>query len=204
MPSGVALPVPARPHGGLGISLLVEPLVGGNRVPGVALPGVVPPHKDGAVDPHVFVLQVPGGWSGSDQEREDANSVINKQIVLHLHSVVGQDESCVVVSFVDEESSEDNTILVFSDLHWRTVGVGKDTILDSVDDVVRPSLGGTTDVSGTSKASTLTSGSSVVSELRIQGLLELITAMLVEVYSLILMDPDKSDNKFNFKYKPTK
>ena len=203
MSCSIALPVPSRPHGGSTSSLLVEPLVRGNRISGVALAGVVPPHEDCAVDPHVFVLQRLSGWSGSDQEGVDTNSVINKQVVLHLHSVVGQDESCVVVSFVDKESSEDNTILVFSDLHWRTVGVGKDTILDSVDDVVRPSLGGTTDVSGTSKASTLTSSSSVVSELRIQGLLELITAMLVEIYSLILVNSDKSDNKmivlmFNF------
>ena len=59
-------------------------------------------------------------------------------------------------------------------------------------------------MSGASKPGTLAPGSGVVSELGVQGLLELITAMLVEVYSLILMDPDKSDNKFNFKYKPTK
>ena len=50
-------------------------------------------------------------------------------------------------------------------------------------------------MSGTSKPGTLAPGSSVISELRVQGLLELITAMLVEVLPLILVDSDKSDNK---------
>ena len=50
-------------------------------------------------------------------------------------------------------------------------------------------------MSSTSKPGTLAPGSSVVSELRVQGLLELITAMLVEVLSLILVDPDKPDKR---------
>ena len=51
-------------------------------------------------------------------------------------------------------------------------------------------------MSGTSKPGTLAPGSSVISELRVQGLLELITATLEEVLSLILVDTNKSDNKF--------
>ena len=50
-------------------------------------------------------------------------------------------------------------------------------------------------MSGPSKPGTLAPGSGVVSELGIQGLLELITAVLVEVLSLVLVDSDKSNKE---------
>ena len=50
-------------------------------------------------------------------------------------------------------------------------------------------------MSGASKPGTLAPGSGVVSELGVQGLLELITAVLVEVLSLVLVDSNKSNKE---------
>ena len=49
-------------------------------------------------------------------------------------------------------------------------------------------------MSSASKPGTLAPSSSVITELRVQGLLELVTTVLVIVSSLILMDSDISDH----------
>jgi len=135
----IALPVAAWPHGRSTISLLVKPEVVGFHV-SVTLRGVVPSHNQGVVDPKVLVLKVFSGWSWSNQERMDANTAVDNDVVVHLNSVVGQEVEGIVICLVNKEASEHNAILVLPDFHGWAIGVDKDSVLHSMDDIVGPSL----------------------------------------------------------------
>ena len=132
-----------------------------------------------------------GCWPWGNEERMNPNSIVNKEVVFHFNRVMSQKVNAIVISLVDEETSEGYTGLFFPPKR-RRVCVDEDTILHCMDNIIGPSFVWITNVTSGSHASSLTSSSCIVSELRIKSLKEVETSSLIEVLSMVLMDTNRS------------